>query len=254
MKKSYYYVLAIAIIAIVLTSGIVIYYNNLPKGPALLSVSLDSFSGNAKSSYSIPVSVYNNGGDVTGVVVKLESSAFGVVTSGSFDIAASKSKEVACSIQISDISPGECPIEVSYIYNGETTIVNNSQSTSYVLPAVTIVEEFWFRAFGYPLVAEKSTIGTNDNTVLSFFIKSDSSLTYSHLTATATLKSGDDSRLTITPNFGSIQDIGPTGKSAEYSFKIVSQNMPPGQYIITIHVFSENHETATKDVTLKVNA
>ena len=167
---------------------------------------------------------------------------------------AGKSIIVNYNVEVNDITPDQYPIKISYTHNGETSIVNNTQSTCYVLPAVSIVDEFWFRGVGYPVfVQEKSTIGTNDNTVLSFFIKSDSSLSYSHLTATATLKSGDDSRLTITPNF-TVTDIGPSGKSQEYPFNIVSRNMPPGQYTINIHLFYDNQEVTTKDVILKVQA
>ena len=252
MERKYYAIILIAVIAISLTGGL-LYYNNLPKGPALLSASVDSFGGKAKTSYSIPVSIQNNGVDANGVVAVLESTAFGTVSSSSFNIASGKSTIVNFNIQVSDITPSRYPIKISYSHNGEISIVNNTQSECYVLPAVSIVDEFWYRAFGYPVVPEKSTIGTNDNTVLSFFIKSDSSLTYSHLTATATLKSGDDSRLIITPNF-TVKDIGPLGKSEEYPFNIVSRNMPPGQYTITIHLFFNNQEVTTKDVILKVQA
>ncbi len=253
MERRYYALVLIAIIAISLTGGL-LYYNSLPKGPALLSAIIDSFYGKAKASYAIPVSIQNNGVDVNGVVVTLESSAFGTVSSSPFDITSTESTIVNCNVLISDITPGRYPIKISYTHNGKTSIVNNTQSECYVLPTVSIVDEFWYRAFGYPLVPEKSTIGPNDNTKLSFFIKSDSSLMYSGFTATATLQPNDDSRLTITPNFSSIADIGPTGKSPEYSFTITSHNMPPGQYAITIHLFFNNQEVATKDVIIKVQA
>jgi hypothetical protein len=111
---------------------------------------------------------------------------------------------------------------------------------------------FWYRPIGYPAIPEKSTIGSNDNTILYFHIKNDAQSIYSRLSATATPQSGT-SGLTITPNFSSMGSIGPRGTSEEYSFALTSSNMPPGEYNVTIHVFSDNqYEAANTTVMLKV--
>jgi hypothetical protein len=250
------YIAAIAIAIIVIASVVAGYYLTLPPKeptqPAVLSVSLDSFLAEATLAYTVPVSVQNTGGEAKGVFVTLKSNAFGTVTSNSINISANATKQVSCTIQVADIANGYYPITVSYTYN-RTTTVANINPTCYVLPSIEIVNVHWTEPLGYPLVPEKSQIGQNDNTALHFEIKSDGHATYTDFSATATAQSGT-SGLTITPNFSSINGLGSLGTSIDYSFNLVSQNMLPGKYVITITVFADGNEAATHEVTLTVNA
>lgn len=236
----------IVIAAIAIIAGIAIYYSQVgtTQTPASLNVNLITLSGKSGSSSTLNVSISNVGGEAKGVSVTLSSDAFGQVSTNSVDVPANQTAYAQCNAQIKDVANEEYRVTINCSYNGAGTVNTNDNSQFLVLPSIDIVNVRWLQV-GFIITSDKSTIGPNDNTTIYFKITSHSNdWTYTGLSATATTLQGTQG-LTITPPSLALSNIGPQGTSTEYAFQLSTHNAPFGRYVITIHVFSDQHEVAS---------
>jgi hypothetical protein len=80
-----------------------------------------------------------------------------------------------------------------------------------------------------------------------------SSQVYNGLTAVAVVNPGI-SQLTITPATQPIEEIGPDGKTIQYSFSIQSVAAPPGTYTIDLEILAGGVVAATSPEQLTVTS
>jgi hypothetical protein len=237
----------IVIAAIAIIAGIAVYYYfqvGTPQTPASLNINLITLSGKSSSSSTLNVSISNVGGEAKGVSVTLSSDAFGQVSTNSVDVPANQTVYAQGTAQIKDVTNGEYRVTINCSYNGAGTVNTNDNSQFYVLPSIDIVNVRWLQV-GFIITSDKSTIGPNDNTTIFFKITSHSNnWTYTGLSATATTLQGTQG-LTMTPSSLALSNIGPQGTSTEYAFQLSTHDTPYGKYVITIHVFSDQHEVAS---------
>lgn len=245
-------VVCVIIVAVILIAAVValMSYSNQPKEQPSLQVSLQTLSGKTGDSPTLNFRVTNDGGDATGVIVSISSSAFSQGSTNKIDISAGHNADVSCKVKVNDVASNDYPVTITYTYDGGSTATANSSSTFHVVPKLEIVNQHWDWPFLAP--QEKSHVGPNDSTTLYFKVKSDTTLTCNDLSIQAAAQPGTIG-LAITPNTMDIDPIGPTGTSKEYSLGFKTTNMPPGTYTITIKAFSGADEAATLDVTLWVN-
>ena len=244
------------VVALILVGGMYLFSPQQHGHRASLSLASPIVAPIADQSNSIPLTIYNEGGQANSVVVTITSSAlsYDSVSTQSLTVPNNGKADASVSPMFKDVPNGPYSFESTISYqdsNGSHTI-NGPTFTLYVLPNVQITGAGW-EASGFLGMGQKDTIGPNDNTKLNFNVQSSSpSQIYTGLTASA-LISPQTGGLSASPATLSVQNLGPQGKSQQYSFTITSTNADPGKYDVTVTVFADGNPATSQTLVLTVS-
>jgi hypothetical protein len=195
-------------------------------------------------SKSATITVTNNGGDASRVTPVLLSDAV-TVSSGSVDLKKGTTTTITLTITGKDIVDGSYALIVFLQYSNQLGMnKTDSKGTSiYLLPHVEFTNVRYQTEY---LLFTKDTIGKSDSTNLLFQVQSMSSSTiYNGMTASIRM-SMNVPGLSATPTSLPIGSLGPNGKTTDYSFKILSNNTPPGKYSLQISLYSKDNQLITQ--------
>lgn len=200
----------------------------------------------------VNVRISNSGGAATSVRVYLNSDAIISYNSWNRPILSGESKSFWVSITPADVENRNYSVRIWVAFsdssgNRESAVVAGQ---IYVDPDIEVTNISWEGALGG--FGGKSTITENDSTRLLFKIHSGSpQATYRGLNAS--LRADVYAQgLVLSPAEVVLSELGPKGTSGEYAFTIESRDTPPGDYPLTIQVFSGGHVVASGNAILKV--
>ena len=106
----------------------------------------------------------------------------------------------------------------------------------YILPLVEFSDYGWEKIWPY-IIWGKSEIGKNDTTRFYFRVQSQGRARYTNLSCRVSF-ADEAQNMSITPHIISIEQLGPLGRSEEYSFSIRSANAISGTYEVVIYLYS----------------
>lgn len=236
-------ILAIIVVIILIVAAVAIArYTASPPAPAQLDFSL-SFPKTASpgQSASAFVSVTNNGMDAKDVIVVVVSDAVSAVSEKK-DIRKGSTVAITASISGNDIQDGPYSVKVRLRYSDQlgSHETANKETAIHLLPNAELTDVRFQPDLLHPF--GKNTIWKKDSTILLFKVHSKSNaVIYSGIMSKVTL-SINVAGLTIDPLSIQIEPIGPNGRTGDYSYKISSDNTPPGTYGLLIHLFSKDSQ------------
>jgi hypothetical protein len=185
------------------------------------------------------VAVTSNGADAHGVAAVAQSDGISGI-SDQYEIKTGSSVTISMPIVAKDVADGKYSVSlfIQYSDNMGSHQTSSQEYTILLLPNVDFNNvRFMFdilQPFG------KSKIGKTDSTAVLFKVQSHSNkVIYEGITARVSMSISVPG-LAISPPTLSIDAIGPTGTSGDYSFTIKSNSSPPGSYDISIGLYSKS--------------
>jgi hypothetical protein len=202
---------------------------------------------------SISVQVSNVGGSAQGVTLHTDSKVL-LLSSSSVNSNPQTNGVITASVVAMDVEDGQYNANFWVTYS-DATGSHNSTATEisfYVLPLLKLsgitTVDFW-HPFGH------STIGPSESTTLYFKVTSMSqNVIYEGMRVSA-IWSISAPGLTTVPSTISLSPVGPKGTSGNYNINITSNNTPPGQYTLTLLLYSKDNQLIDQqNFVLTVNA
>jgi hypothetical protein len=235
-------IIVIVVVVLIVIAIAITMSKTTPPSPAQLDFSVDFPKAiSPGQSVSIYVSVTNNGMDAKDVSVVVVSDAVSAITEQK-DVGKNATVAITVSLLGKDIQDGSYSLRARLKYSDQlgSHETADKEYSIHLLPSAELTDVKFQQELMHPF--GKDTIGKTDSTTVLFKIHSKSStVIYSGMTAKATL-SINVAGVTIDPASILIEPIGPNGKTADYSFKISSNNTPPGTYDLSIYLFSKDNQ------------
>jgi hypothetical protein len=232
------------VLTVIVSYATILYVGSLTQ---VYSANLLTPLGKAGGAETLAIEIQNTGNSAGKIVVTIASDAFDSVTTDSVNVPAGGTVLVQCTVNVKDVPNGEYETIISY--NNQRI---NQNDEFYVVPKIAIVEQHWpsptLNDISH-LWIEHSHIGTSDSSTFYFKLQNQLQSMYTGLTAQVTIES-----LTATPRTLQLDDLGPQGKSNEYSFQFNSQNTPPGTYNFNVHIYAGQYKALSDTFTIWVEA
>lgn len=235
---------AVVLVFMLLLGAVFLYgwltYQPPPQQPASLSFSY-SFPNSipANSRVAVNVTVRNNGGGATSIVIQVSSNAFSG-SSSQFDLGGGQSKKISVDVAASNVQSGRYygTFQAQYTDVSGRQAVQPTQVSTYILQPVKVTSIGWLVDFFHPL--GKSTIGTTDSTSLHFQVQSESSFPFSGLSVFISVNVTAPG-MSFSPQLIQVGSLGPQGTSAQLSTTIATNQTPPGVYFIFVTLLSSDN-------------
>ena len=249
---SYEAALIVVFLAIAVIALIFLYQAPRPQPAARISANITGFGAYIGQSTQFPVGITNNGGDANNVQLTLSSPAFGTVKVGPLNVGGGQDVETSGVISLSDVTNNWYQVSVSCSYSDSSGSHTEQLSgfSVYAIPKLGLTNFAWEGA--NILSAGKDSIHSTDQTSFTIQVQSQSaSQIYTGLSLSAKF-TGQTEGLTISPVSQSVNDLGPLGVSAKYTFTVQSNGSPNGQYHITVYAQAGGFDVAQHTVVLTV--
>ncbi len=213
-----------------------------------LQAATRTLSGITDENATVSFEVTNNGGDATGVVIKLACEAFEDSVTHEFAIGAHQTVITTCQVNVKDVSDKNYPVTLTYTADGgilgdvSGTVVGDVQF--HAVPNLEIVPE-WLHG--------SNVVGTYNYTMLYVSLKSSTIHDVENATVYTTIHTPVQN-LVINPSPYMPIYVPAQGTSEKVGIAIATYGSPAGSYQVQVRVEVNGYEVTTETLTLEVRA